>query len=408
MPLTLAGPLPTCRYCSATDPLLPGLAARLATMRARLAQRGAQQRHLTGKLVASVTGIQGATLAIWITMWTLFGGMALAFALDHDVALLDFVRGEAAGMDLSARWWMLLGLATGLPLSLFAFGLSLYWLRSMGTAALPLAPAYPGAPPRCRVCAGELPDGTALRRCGYCGTDNLVAGEQYQKSELDLDLALHRIGRRFDLGLARRVALADKTAMSGAMLPIGLLLLMPLVGLAVQAALPILWIMPPVFLLLALLALLLASTRKLPDIDPLECLVLDAEVTVAGTAHTVSAQLLLGAAGGSRRVLDFFGTTRRDLALAGHSEHSGKRRRHTVWDVHEGGTPLAEAEIPRLEPAELQRPGATMKEGVAVDAVRALNDHGSYRLWLAHRAAPGALPDWTLAQRRDSPLILTR
>ncbi len=56
--LTLAGPPPTCRYCGSSEPLDAELSALVARMRARLEQRGAKQRSLTGKLVSAVTGLQ--------------------------------------------------------------------------------------------------------------------------------------------------------------------------------------------------------------------------------------------------------------------------------------------------------------------------------------------------------------
>jgi hypothetical protein len=407
VPLTLAGPLPTCRYCNSTEPLTPELGARLATLRARLDERSAQQRHLTGKWVDAVTSVQGTSLVIWITMWVLFGGPALGLGLDHDVPFLEFFAGEAGNNDLAANWWMLLSVASGLPLSIFFFALSLYWLRSMGLAALPLAPAQAGAPPRCRACAAALPDGTSLRRCNYCSTDNLVVGEHYQKRELDLDRALRRTSQGFGRSLAGRVAIAEKAAMFGAMLPVGLLLFVPVFGMVLQVTVPVLWVLPPALWVLALLGVLLASTRKLPNVEPIDCLTLESDVTVGGTPMKVSAQLLLGASGTTRRVLSFFGTNHRSLELMGHVDHSGKRWKHSLWDVRASGAPLEQARLAHLESAELRQPGSTMKDGVKTEQVRLIAEDGSYRLWLADTATPGAPPTWTLTRRKQSPLIMT-
>ena len=157
----------------------------------------------------------------------------------------------------------------------------------------------------------------------------------------------------------------------------------------------------------ALLGVLLASTRKLPNVEPIDCLTLESDVTVGGTPMKVSAQLLLGASGTTRRVLSFFGTNHRSLELMGHVDHSGKRWKHSLWDVRASGAPLEQARLAHLESAELRQPGSTMKDGVKTEQVRLIAEDGSYRLWLADTATPGAPPTWTLTRRKQSPLIMT-
>lgn len=397
----------SCRYCGTADPLSPELASRVASMRARLEARSALQRHLTGKWVGQVTGIQGLTLAIWITTWLLFGGWALGMGLSElPVPLTDFVRMESfAEMEHAAKWWMLFGVAAGLPLSIFLYALSLYWLRSLGLAALPIAPAYPGAPPRCRGCAADLPSGTSLRRCFHCGTDNLVVGERYQKSELDVDRALLTLGERFGGALDARASLAAKTSLFGALFPVGLLIFGLPLGAVLGAAFPALWVLPVALWVLAALAALLVTTRRIPNVEPIDCLVLESEATVGSHPMKVNAQLLVGEPGAARVAAHFFGNEPRSFDLAAFVDTSGKRWRTTSWEIATGGTPLEPEAVPKLEPAELRQPGATLKEGVKVDVARLARQDGGFRIWLSPAPAAGEVPAFTLSKRGQDLMV---
>jgi hypothetical protein len=404
VPLTLAGPLPQCRYCGSTEPLAPELRNRLTTLRARIDHRTGQQRHLTGKLVSSVTAVQGVGIAIFLTCWLLFGGMALGFSLSHDVPLVDFVLGPPAGSDVVPQWWMLLTLAIGLPLSIALFGLSVFWMRTLAADALPLPPAFPGAPPRCRCCGADLPPGTALRSCQYCGTDNIVAGEKYRRSELNLDRAVGRMASSFDRSLATRAELAGKISLVGSLLPVGLLMVVPVFGLLVDLTVPALWIVPPALALIAVLSWLLASIRKLPAIDPLEALTLEAKLHAGGTEREVNGQLMLAKSDGQPQVFSLIGDRGGEGELMMLVQREGKRVRTEVFRVQAGGPPLAAEELEHLQPGELRRPARVQIEGIRVDSVRALRQKGSLRIW-GETASPGDVPLLTAQRMKDAPII---
>ena len=404
VPLTLAGPLPQCRYCGSTEPLAPEILARITTIRARIEHRTGQQRHLTGKLVDAVTNVQGMGIAIFITCWLLFGGMALGFSLSHDVPLIDFVLGPPAGTDVVPQWWMLLTLAIGLPLSIAVFGLSVFWMRMLAADALPLPPAFPGAPPRCRSCGADLPPGTALRSCQYCGTDNIVAGEKYRRSELNLDRAVGRMASSFDRSLAARAELAGNISLVGSLLPVGLLLVVPVFGLLVDMTAPALWILPPGLALVAVLSWILASIRKLPAIDPLEALTLEAKLHAGGTEREVNGQLMLSRADGQPEVFSLIGDRRGIGELMMRVQREGTRVRKDVFRVQSGGAPLVSEELGQLQPGALRRTALVQIEGIRVDTVHVLNQNGHIRIW-TQPASPGDVPLLTAQHMKDAPII---
>jgi hypothetical protein len=242
------------------------LAQRLAPMRARLAERSARHHQLSQEHVESVTGLQGMAIALGLTMWILFGGMAAWLALDHDVPLAQFVAGDVEPGDLGLEWWVLWSVVTGLPLSLLGFGVALLRLRSVGVEALPLPPAHAGAAPRCRACAAELPSGSAIRRCRFCSSDNLIAGTAYRRGERALDDALADIARAFDLSLALRIRRAERWLFVGSMWPIAALILVPIVGLFVSVN-PDLYKLTGALWALSILVLVAAIAKKLPSVS---------------------------------------------------------------------------------------------------------------------------------------------
>lgn len=406
VPIALAGPEPSCRYCGNPDPFEPGIRSRLQSMRARLGHRAAKQRQLTGELVATAGYASFAHVSILITCWLLFGGMAFGFAVyGHGIDFVTFASGPPPEAELSGEWWTLFALAVAFPLSLGMWGLMMFRLRGLSAEALP--PAYPGAPPRCRCCGADLPAGTALRRCVYCQADNMVTGERYRRSVLDLDRALDRTAKGFSRSLERRLSAAGTAAMVSAMAPIALLLVVPVAGLIAGVTMPELWPIAAGCAVFGLVGLLLPWFRRVPKIEPLTCVALETKLNVGSTIQQVNGQLHVPMDGRPPRIYSLIGDQSRTFERTMYVDEEGERRdRIVVHELVPGGQPLAEAEQPRLIRAELWQPGSSMSEGVDVQTVYLVRHRkGGFRLWQGEPPTVGQPPQWTANRMKDRPII---
>lgn len=405
--LTLAGPEPTCRFCGNPDPLEASVRSRLQTMRARLAHRAGRQRQLTGQLISSAGSATFGSVAILVTCWLLFGGMAFGFAaFSHDLDFVTFAAGPPPEAELSGEWWLLFALAVGLPLSVGFWALSIFRLRGLKADALPLPPAYPGARPRCRCCGAELPPGTALRRCRYCQADNIVVGSRYRRSELDLDRALDGVAKSFERSLESRLSTAGTTMMVSAFTPMVLMLVAPVAGLIAGVTMPELWPVAAGCAVFAVIALILPATRRLPKIEPLSYVAVDTELSVGGSTQQVNAQLFVPTREGLRRVYSIIGDERRSFELSMYVKPEPGGDPIVVHKLTAGGQPLDASEQDRLEPVELWLPGRSRSEGVRVEQVHLVRHRKSgFRLWQGDRPTPGTAPTWTANRMKDRPII---
>lgn len=407
VPLALAGPFPTCRHCGNAQPLAPAVAAKVAAMRGRLEGRAAQERQMTGRLVSGATSFHGLTIMIMVTSWLFFGGWALLFALSGDVSFGSFAFRAVEDVDLAGRWWVMLGAAIGLPTSVAALGLVTFWLRGLAHGALPLAPTYPGANPRCRCCGAELPGGTALRRCRFCGSDSLVLGEHYQRAEGELDRALSATAERFGKSLATRIRRAETVLWAGSLVPVALLLVGLPIGLVTGVTLPELWIVPGVLTLLAIGAVLLPLGRRLPAVEPLECLAVGSQLVIDGHPNVVGAELLVGAQGGTPAVLQAVGSDARTPELLLQVTASPKGPKTRLWELRQGGQPLDADASRRLAPAYLTRQLGEHPSSVEQREAQALWEGRALRVWDAASPAVGSAPLWTATQRSKSAMVHT-
>lgn len=265
VPLTLAGPEPTCRQCGATEPLSAEAAKRLHEVRARLARREQRAGSLNERLLSEAELASFGGISLWIC-WLFFGGLAYVTVVTSvDIPVLKLALRPPDELELFGEWWVLYCLVVGLPLSLGLHSLSMVWLRRLRARGLPLPPAYPGAQPRCRCCGAELPPGTSLRRCTYCRADNLVLGEHYQRSELALDRSVEQLVRDFNRSLDGRIKWADRVGTLGALAPLALLLVVPVLGMLSRVTRPEWWPYAAVAWGFAALMLGLARLTRLPD-----------------------------------------------------------------------------------------------------------------------------------------------
>ncbi|MBN1180757.1 MAG: hypothetical protein JXB49_00620 [Bacteroidales bacterium] len=90
-------------------------------------------------------------------------------------------------------WWMAYINITGIILTFLAIQWGLYYFKKFPSLANALPPASKGAPPRCRCCGAELSGDGVQRACNYCGADNIVSGQVYEKQFKDTEEALRKM-----------------------------------------------------------------------------------------------------------------------------------------------------------------------------------------------------------------------
>lgn len=194
IPLQLHGPL-TCPYCGAVDAIDGGLRQMVLRVRERLTKRERAWRQFADQQrVFDITFFDRISkhFPLLCVLWFFAGGMFLGTAgtiLKPDESLFPLLTGAAPiTTDDQALAW-----ATVFTAALFAvitFGIpaaGLFFVRRVAIATRPVAPALPGAPPRCRCCLAELPAVGATRRCAYCGADHLVLDDKWQRHQASLD-----------------------------------------------------------------------------------------------------------------------------------------------------------------------------------------------------------------------------
>jgi hypothetical protein len=347
-PIALRGPGATapCAHCGAANPLAPEVRQRIDGLRAKLGARDDKPRQLTAKALTAADALHGAGLITIVICWALFGGLAVYVSLDHDVGLVRFLtEGEP-----SEQWWLLWAFAFGLPLSFALLEGAVGWIHGVTAGALPAPPVAQGREPRCRCCAAELPAGTALRRCTYCDTDNLVVGHRYMKAEQQLDDALDDLERAFDADLKARIDRGDSIAMFGGVAPFFLLFIGPAVGLA-NPGQPVLWVAPAAMVVIAGVLTLWARWRRLP-VNPLELLTLGQKVYIrepVSGGRSVGAQLMLPE--GPVSLLD---STPEDAQYAVATHRRGDDLEVIVYRVKPGKRPLSDQDRARLTTVELR------------------------------------------------------
>lgn len=179
-PLAVAGDLAlVCPYCGTPDELPQDAAARARELARRLdarAHRVAQLSAADAALVAAFETPGGLrrVLAPWLVAAPLLV-LHLVQAASVPAVLPADIRAEQQLTSLSAAAF-LLALPLG-TLALLLHGRRLYRERLRGKIqARP--PRVPGARPRCRSCAGELPRGDGpLLACAFCRTHNLLSAD---------------------------------------------------------------------------------------------------------------------------------------------------------------------------------------------------------------------------------------
>jgi hypothetical protein len=409
VPIALAGPEPGCPSCDTADPLEPKIRARVQTMRAQLENRASKQRELTGRLIDDASTMSEMSFMVLVSMWLLMGGMALGFAYytSEEIGLLALAEGPPPRLDLAGPWWALFSLALCLPLAIGWRAATLYRLRGLVSDALPMEPAYPGSPPRCRNCGGDLPEGAALRRCRYCSSNTIVAGECYSRSQRDLNRALDGIASRFERTLDIRLRSIQRSMIFSGLAPVIPLIVGPIFGLLTGVVAPMLWPLTGASVLFAMVAMLLLRSRQLPRIEPLCCLSLGTKLRVGGISTLkVTGQMFIPVQGEPQRVYSILGSGKDFDELILYVKPEPGPDWKTVHELKAGGEPLNAADMDRLEQVQLWVPGEGEDGEVRVEQVHLLSrGKSSLRVWRGERPDIGQAPIWTASRIKDPPMV---
>jgi hypothetical protein len=356
----------------------PQLRKRLDDMRAQLSSRDATTRQLTTRALVEGDALHGVGLITILICWALFGGVGLYVAFDHKLPLKEFLSGGKP----AEQWWLLWSVLVGFSLSLAMLEFGVARIRGLSAAALPAPPAADGLRPRCRYCAAELPEGTALRRCSHCQSDNLVISGRYLRAEEDVDRALDKLVAGFDTNLQKRIDTGDTIAMTGGVGPFFLLFIGPAVGLITPGN-PKLWLVPAITSGLAVLLALYARLRRLP-VEALELVTLGDKVFVRGEdnpSRIVGAQLMLESG-----PVSLFGKTAEEARMGTATARPDGKYQLTVYRVKPGQRPLAAGEADQLVTAELWRHNP--KGPPTIDRVNVLFDKDGWRTFAGEDNEP--------------------
>lgn len=176
----------SCSYCGAQDRLPEDALRRELEIKRRLAAaaRSAAQLQGLNAVVASLFERRGLFRAI-----TGLGLGVTLLALVMVVGLAVAQGGSTPTMLGHALFlWLYVSVPVGLLLSVvltLLIGQRSY-RRRVRAELLAHPPREEGAPMRCRVCGGDLPDEpTAFVRCRYCGAQSLATAEVH-RSRLEL------------------------------------------------------------------------------------------------------------------------------------------------------------------------------------------------------------------------------
>jgi hypothetical protein len=385
----------------------------------KVKQRSVREQQLVGKQ-ARIGRTHGSLaffaliLPIWLLVWALtYFSIPAPDAGPFASFLFEARAPEEAFDPVPAKWWVLWGFATGLSLSAVLYGWALIGVRRVVRFALPMAPAAAGAPPRCRGCGAELPPSGPVRRCGFCGVDHVVMGEQYQRFEATLEGALGQMETRLEVSLADRVGKAGRAVVLAGTLPILLAVLSP-AGLFLGGTRPTLWAVPACLFLLGMALFFTASRIPVPEVRTLEEVRAGDEILVYGRPSAVRAVFDLhpnSPLSGTVAILD--GPTR---ALC-FGRGADDRFEALLFRLAPGGEPWPDTTDTRdLFPVTIWSPAASpWSEYEDLSSVARLQGPGGtlrdLRLWVSKTVPrPGDPPDWTLSSPqpvKESRLVLS-
>jgi len=210
-PIPIAGLEPArCAHCGGEPLLDPATCARLDAHRRRIATSARSAQQLDGALAKFGEGVGAFEIVSGALLWGFIGGLltwGAAGNLEEGQGFFDVLVDPPAYSDASfaaATFWMAFLTLLGFTTSCVLAGLARLVARRQVRFAFPAPPAYPGGPPSCRVCGGDLPARGVVRRCRYCAADNVVDGVHFQHVDDDLAARLRARERAVEANLASR------------------------------------------------------------------------------------------------------------------------------------------------------------------------------------------------------------
>ena len=270
VPIVLSATSPACRYCGSDSPIDAAVSQRVAAVRAKVMSQQARGQQLVGRQ-ASLGRAHGVSLLIaMMALWAFIFLIGwFTFAPPEALGFIALMAGgdSLESVDIRARYWLSWISLAGVGLTTLGYGISMLSMRRLVDLALPRAPLFAGAPPRCRVCGAELGQHGRVRRCGHCAADHLVTGERYVREEARIDGELARMQRVLDATLELKVKRADQWlwVFSGLM-PLISVVLVPAMALLLGAPTKGLVWLPLLPLAIGIVCVAIALSIRVPEI----------------------------------------------------------------------------------------------------------------------------------------------
>ncbi|MCK4778468.1 MAG: hypothetical protein KAS39_08800, partial [Actinomycetia bacterium] len=247
-----------CRSCGSEDPLPENIKKRVNRVRGNLRARTGKKQHIGYKIFSIASEFSFLSLMFSSGGWLFTAAIYFLSYLNirknytlnwKDLSFTVLRSSEIYEFGTVTLWYLVFIFITGIILNLFLLSLMKIYLERFPLFAAPFPPEDPGGPPRCRCCGAELEGNETIRRCSFCGSDNVITGERYRKYHNDFMALLKEFQRSALLTVDSRVKAAKTAEYIVICAP-------PLIGLFaawhvpfIKRTYPVLWIIPPVILL---------------------------------------------------------------------------------------------------------------------------------------------------------------
>ncbi len=225
-----------CGHCGGQAYLPPQIQARLEALRTQIARGSRKEQQLDGALASFGEGVGFLEIGMAAILWGFIGGLLTLGAagnLPEHQSFLGVLWSPPLDDEpysfAAATFWMAFVTVLGFAVCCFFAAVARLFARRQVRFAFPAPPAFPGGPPGCRVCGGDLGKSGVVRRCPYCQADNVVDGVHFSQVTSDLSARLQARERAVNETLARRqriVAGLEKLVLGP---PFAIILLAPLV-----------------------------------------------------------------------------------------------------------------------------------------------------------------------------------
>ncbi|HEX7665924.1 MAG TPA: hypothetical protein VF407_15460, partial [Polyangiaceae bacterium] len=212
-----------CDACGYAGPPPPPARDAMLAARAHLEARDVRARQISSAVRSASLGWRTALLVLTFVVSSLPTLYFFAIVMGH------LIRPDQRQLDLTTTWSAFLSLLAGWTIGAMLLAKHRRDQKAIRRLIAAVPSARVGEPAACRVCGADLPAGSALVRCTFCGTDNwaddrairkLDAREASDVGAFEKDLA------KETSSVAEGIARSEKRLLVAAfVLPLGILAL---------------------------------------------------------------------------------------------------------------------------------------------------------------------------------------